>query len=160
MAKINDLGAPIVLDGVVFNDLSLLMMEPAVDESGQPLSIKLNTDDSNLFIEFCKASRIKFLIENDLQSLFCRDGVNYLTAHLPLITFRQEFQPNIQNAIIGEEHIVEITNMLRHQNKYKNKFNELLADISQKISKWKDLGVDMVAISGVDIQVKHQSDFI
>ena len=157
MAKIENLGAPVILHGVVF-DQSILVMGVAADETGAPLEIKLEFEDSELFLEFCQISRLRNLIESDLQCLFEINGVNYLTAHVPLITFRQEFQPNNQNAVIDGELIIEITNLLREQNNYKNKFNNLLSRISQQVNEWKKYGVDLVEISGVDLRKTDDKD--
>lgn len=153
MSKIEDLGAPIILEGVVVLNASLRVMGDVSDANGNPLRINLNAEQSALFIDFCKISRIKQEIERDLQNLFGIDGINYLTAHIPLITFIQEFHPNANYDTLGFEKDIadEIIGILVNQNSYKNPFNEVLAYITDQISSWKHCGVDLVSISGVQL---------
>ena len=97
--------------------------------------IKLSEAQSLLFINYAKWKYTRKIIEKfgELQSLFRKDDIEYLTSITPLVSFRFAFNP-----AIAVYHNKEIKQILEHL------FNET--------GKWKELGADLVAISGIDLR--------
>jgi hypothetical protein len=97
--------------------------------------IKLSKEESLLFIKYAKNRYARKVIEKhgELANLFCKNDINYLTSVTPLVRFRFAFNPEI--AVYLDKEIQQILEYL---------FNET--------GKWKELGADLVAISGVDLR--------
>lgn len=133
-AKVTDLGFPITIEPHQILDCRFhdLIPVPNCRES-----ITLNEQESRLFRRFLQDNRRAFWIEQvgELQCLYDENGIDYIQSALPLVGLKFILSPSPDDIRIR----LKVT-------------KELIEMLKAKIKPWKDLGVDMVTVSGVDLR--------
>ena len=105
--------------------------------------IKLSKEQSLLFIEYAKSRYTRKVIEKhgELANLFRKNDIDYLTSVTPLVSFRFAFYHAI--AVYHDKETQQILEYL---------YNET--------GNWKELGADLVAISGIDLRKPISKNYL
>lgn len=139
MSKIEDLGAPITIEGYLIKDEDF---QPLKYKDGSPAEIKISDESqAKTFLHYCKNAKPRDVIEGMSGGLGSVSDPRYIECAIPIGFYLTHFNYK-DNCYIDND----------------TQLDSLLKSIYVEVIKWKELGAEYVVISGIDLKY-HENEF-